>query len=69
MGLHHGDRFKTTKLDDEIAKFLSDLGQIGILQVGNDSPDEQERALFELQEYTLLGGPNGLRRIPFDWAN
>ena len=55
MGLHHGDRFQTTKLDDEISQFLSDLGQIGILEVGNDSPEEQERALFELQEYTRLG--------------
>ena len=55
MGLHHGDRFKTAGLDDEIAQFLSDLGQIGIVQVGNDSPEEQERALFELEEYTRLG--------------
>ena len=55
MGLHHGDRFKTTKLDDEIAQFLSDLGQIGIVEVGSDSPEEQEGALFELEEYTRLG--------------
>ena len=55
MGLHHGDRFKTAKLDDEITQFLSDLGQIGIVQVGNDSPEEQERALFELEEYTRVG--------------
>ena len=55
MGLHHGDRFKTAGLDDEIAQFLSDLGQIGIVQVGNDSPEEQERALVELEEYTRLG--------------
>ncbi len=55
MDLHHGDRFKTAGLDDEIAQFLSDLGQIGIVQVGNDSPEEQERALFELEEYTRLG--------------
>ena len=55
MGLHHGDRFKTAELDDEIAQFLSDLGQIGIVQVGNDSPEEQERALFELEEYTRMG--------------
>jgi uncharacterized protein YgfB (UPF0149 family) len=55
MGLHHGDRFKTAELDDEITQFLSDLGQIGIVQVGNDSPEEQERALFELEEYTRLG--------------
>ena len=55
MGLHHGDRFKTAELDDEIAQFLSDLGQIGIVQVGNDSPEEQEKALFELEEYTRLG--------------
>ena len=55
MGLHHGDRFKTAELDDEITQFLSDLGQIGIVQVGNDSPEEQERALFELEEYTRVG--------------
>ena len=55
MGLHHGDRFKIAELDDEITQFLSDLGQIGIVQVGNDSPEEQERALFELEEYTRVG--------------
>ena len=55
MGLHHGDRFKAAELDDELAHFLSDLGQIGIVQVGNDSAEEQERALFELEEYTRLG--------------
>ena len=55
MGLHHGDRFKTAELADEITQFLSDLGQIGIVQVGNDSPEEQERALFELEEYTRVG--------------
>ena len=55
MGLHHGDRFKTAELDDEITQFLSDLGQIGIVQVGYDSPEEQERALFELEEYTRGG--------------
>ena len=55
MGLHHGDRFKTVELGDEIAQFLSDLEQIGIVEVGSDSPEEQERALFELEEYTRLG--------------
>ena len=55
MGLHHGDRFKTAGLGDEIAQFLSDLEQIGIVEVGSDSPEEQERALFELEEYTRLG--------------
>ena len=55
MGLHHGDHFKTAELGDEIAQFLSDLEQIGIAEVGSDSPEEQERALFELEEYTRLG--------------
>jgi uncharacterized protein YgfB (UPF0149 family) len=55
MGLHHGDRFKTAERDDEIAQFLSDLEQIGIVEVGSDNPEEQERALFELEEYTRLG--------------
>ena len=55
IGLHHGDRFKTAGLGDEIAQFLSDLEQIGIVEVGSDSPEEQERALFELEEYTRLG--------------
>ena len=55
MGLHHGDRFKTAELGDDIAQFLSDLEQIGIVEVGSDSPEEQEGALFELEEYTRLG--------------
>lgn len=55
MGLHHGDRLKTAELGDEIAQFLSDLEQIGIVEVGSHSPEEQERALFELEEYTRLG--------------